>query len=106
MKKIIAIVTILASVSAFAGFTKSYRGQISGDRRFNCTFTNNSGKDLEVIRVRFNAIRTAGGNKDHIVSFGQSVGRVIYSGETTTVTLQNTSARFLQGESCFFVAAR
>jgi hypothetical protein len=105
MKKIIAIVTILASISAFAGFTKSYKGQLSGDRRFSCTFTNNSGSDLEIIRVRFNAIRY-GGQNDHSVSFNQSVGRVLYSGETTTVTLQGTNARVLSGESCFFVAAR
>lgn len=105
MKKIIAIVTILASVSAFAGFTKSYRGQLSGDRRFHCTFTNNTGSDLEIKRVRFNAIRY-GGQNDHSVSYSQSVGRVMYSGETTTVTLQGTSARPLQGESCYFVAAR
>lgn len=105
MKKMITLVAILASVSAYAGFPKSFRGQISGDRRFSCTFTNNTGSDLDVIRVRFNVIRY-GGQNDHSLSFNQSVGRVVYSGETTTVTLQGTNARVLVGESCYFVAAR
>lgn len=105
MKKSIALISILASMTAFAGFTKSYRGELSESNRFHCTLTNNSGSDLNVIRVRFNAVRSTGHN-DHNVSYSQSVGRVMYSGETVTVTLQGTNARFLKGESCYFVAAR
>ena len=67
--------------------------------------TNNSGYDLDVKRVRFHTIRSTG-HTDHPTSFTQSVGRVMYSGETMTITLEGTNARFLIGQSCFFVTER
>lgn len=101
MKKIIAIVSILASVSAFAGFAKTFTGKLSKDGKFNCTLTNNTGSDLNVKRVVFNLERTAGKYDSREVTLTQSVGRVVYSGETSTVTLENNGS--YNGVSCQFV---
>ena len=101
MKKFIAIVSIMASVSAFAGFAKTFSGKLSKDGKFNCTFTNNTGSDLNVKRVIFNLEKTSGKIDSRDVTLTQSVGRVVYSGETTTVTLENNGS--YKGVSCLFV---
>lgn len=105
MKSLITLATLLVATSAMAGFTKNYRGSLSEGKRFHCTMTNYSGHDLEVKRVRFYTIRSTG-HTDHPTTFTQQVGRTIYSGETMTITLEGTNARFLIGQSCFFVTER
>lgn len=101
MKKIIAIVTVLASVSAFAGFAKTFRGDLSYNGKFQCTFTNTTGSDLNVKRVVFNLEKTVGKIDSRDVTLTQSVGSVVYSGETSTVTLATTGS--YKGSSCQFV---
>jgi hypothetical protein len=102
MKKIIAIVTVLASVSAFAGFAKTFNGKLSGNTTFNCTFTNTTGSDLNVKRVTFNLERRAGKGDSRDITLTQTVNNVVYSGETSTVTLQGANGNFI-GQSCQFV---
>lgn len=101
MKKIIAIVTVLASVSAFAGFAKTFRGELSYNGKFNCTFTNNTGSNLNVKRVIFNLEKTSGKYDSREVTLTQTVGNVVYSGETSTVTLSTLGS--FKGSSCQFV---
>ena len=100
MKKMIAIVTVLVSLSASAGWVKTINGKLSGTSRFTCSLTNNTGADLDVKRVSFNLERRAGKERD--VTRTQIVNNVVYSGETTSVTLEGATGMFI-GHSCQFV---
>jgi len=102
MKKMIAIVTVLVSLSASAGWVKTINGKISGTTRFTCTLTNNTGRDLDVKRVSFNLERTAGKGDSRDVVLTQTVNNVIYSGETSSVTLSGAIGSYI-GQSCQFV---
>lgn len=105
MKKIIAIVTVLASLSAFAGFVTTINGKISGSHTFTCTLTNNTGRDLDVKRVSFNLEKTSGRFDTREVTYTQSVNNVIYTGETSSVTLTGVIGNF-HGRSCQFVVRK
>ncbi len=102
MKKMIAIVTVLVSLSASAGWVKTINGKLSGTSRFTCTLTNNTGRDLDVKRVSFNLERRAGKGDSRDVTLTQSVNNVIYSGETSSVTLSGAIGNYI-GHSCQFV---
>lgn len=101
MKKMIMIATVLLSVSVHAGFAKTHTGTLSYNGSFNCTFTNNTGSDLNVKRVIFNLEKLTGKVDSRDVVLVESVGRVIYSGETSMVTLSKIGT--YKGVSCFFV---
>lgn len=102
MKKIIAIATVLVSLTASAGWVKTINGKISGTTRFTCTLTNNTGRDLDVKRVSFNLERRAGKGDSRDVTLTQTVNNVIYSGETSSVTLSGANGSYT-GQSCQFV---
>lgn len=102
MKKIIAIVAVLTSLTASAGWVKTINGKLSGTSKFTCTLTNNTGSNLDVKRVTFNLERRAGKGDSRDVTLTQTVNNVIYSGETSSVTLSGANGRYI-GHSCQFV---
>ena len=100
MKSLIAIVAVLTSLTASAGWVKTINGKLSGVSSLKCTLTNNTGRDLDVKRVTFNLERYAGKERD--VTISQTVNNVIYSGETSSVTLSGANGSYI-GQSCQFV---
>lgn len=100
MKSLIAIVAVLTSLTASAGWVKTINGKLSG--AFTCTLTNNTGANLDVKRVVFNLERRAGKGDSRDVTLTQSVNNVIYSGETSSVTLSGANGSYV-GNSCQFV---
>jgi predicted sulfurtransferase len=100
MKKMIAIVAVLTSLTATAGWVSTINGTISGNSKHTCTLTNNTGRDLDVKRVSFKLERRAGKERD--VTRTQVVNNVIYSGETSSVTLSGATGAYI-GHSCQFV---
>lgn len=102
MKSLIAIVAVLTSLTASAGWVKTINGKLSGVSKFTCTLTNNTGRDLDVKRVSFNLERRAGKGDSRDVTLTQTVNNVIYSGETSSVTLSGANGSYI-GQSCQFV---
>lgn len=101
MKKLIAIVAVLASVSAFAGLRlESHYGKLTLNGKYKCTLTNNTGSDLDLKWVVFNLERRAGKERDVVVQ--NKVDAVVNAGETITVSSGETAA--LIGQSCKFLA--
>jgi hypothetical protein len=102
MKSLIAIVAVLTSLTASAGWVQTINGKLSGVSKFTCTLTNNTGRDLDVKRVSFKLERRAGRGDSRDVTRTQIVNNVIYSGETSSVTLSGANGSFI-GHSCQFV---
>lgn len=102
MKKMIAIITVLVSLSASAGWVKTINGKLSGTSKFTCSLTNTTGEDLDVKRVAFNLERRAGRGDSRDVTLTQTVNNVVYSGETTYVTLKGAGGNYI-GRSCQFI---
>lgn len=101
MKKLIAIVAVLASVSAFAGLgLDSHNGKLALNGKYTCTLTNNTGSDLDLKWVVFNLERRAGKERDVVVQ--KKVDVVVNAGETVTVSSGETAS--LIGHSCRFLA--
>lgn len=101
MKKLIAIVAVLASVSSFAGiFLSSHNGKLALNGKYTCTLTNNTGSDLDLKWVVFNLERRAGKERDVVVQ--NKVDAVVNAGETITVSSGETAS--LIGQSCKFLA--
>lgn len=101
MKKLIAIVAVLASVSSFAGiFLSSHNGKLALNGKYTCSLTNNTGSDLDLKWVVFSLERRAGKERDVVVQ--NKVDQVLEAGETITVSSGETAS--LIGQSCKFLA--
>lgn len=102
MKKLITIVAVLASVSAFAGLRlESHYGKLTLNGKYSCTLTNNTGSNLDLKWVVFNLERRAGKDNREVV-VQKKVDQIVYDGESITVSSGETAA--LIGQSCKFLA--
>jgi hypothetical protein len=100
MTKFIALFTVLASLSAHAVFLRPHFGQLSLNGTYSCTFTNNTGRDLDMKYVRFSLERRAGKERD--LESKTRIDTVVLAGETVTVD-SDITARYI-GRSCAFIA--
>ena len=101
MKSLVTVALLALSAQSFAFGLESHYGKLSVvEGKHACTFTNNTGSDLDIKRVHFNLERRAGKNRDVVVT--KSVHSVIYTGETMTVV--SNANQSLIGRSCKFLA--